>query len=150
MTDVSASVARGRLGWLMVALALLALAIALYLGLTKLAGANPACGVLHGCDTVAQSEYAQILGIPTGLFGAAAAAVTLAGALLWWLRADRRGLLASYVVGLLSLPVLIGLTYLEIFVIEAICIWCVSYAIVVVAGWAAAGWVLWRGGREES
>jgi len=149
MTDASAHAARGRLGWLMVVLALLALGIALYLGLTKLAGANPVCAVLEGCDTVAQSEYAEVLGIPTGLFGAAAAAVTLAGALLWWIRADRRGLLASYVMGLLSLPVLVALTYLEIFVIEAICIWCVSYAIVVIAGWAAAGWVLWRGGQEE-
>jgi uncharacterized membrane protein len=150
MTDAPATAPRGRIGWLMVVFALLGLAIALYLGLTKLADANPACGVLHGCDTVAQSEYAEILGIPTGLFGAAASAVTLVGALLWWLRADRRGLLASYVVGLLSLPVLVGLTYLEIFVIEAICIWCVSYAVVVIAGWAAAGWVLWRGDQEQA
>jgi uncharacterized membrane protein len=58
-------------------------------------------------------------------------------------------LLVSYVVGLLSLPVLVGLTYLEIFVIEAICIWCVSYAVVVIAGWVTAGWVLWRASQEQ-
>jgi len=147
MTEVAAAGARGRLGWLMAAFALLATAIALYLGIIKLTGGNPACGVLHGCDTVSQSEYAEILGIPTGLFGAAASAVTLAGSLLWWLRADRRGLLLAYVVGLLSLPILVGLTYLELFVIEAICIWCVTYAVVVVAGWLTATWALWRGGQ---
>ena len=81
----------------------------------------------------------------TGLVGAAASTVTLAGAMLWWLRADRRALLASYVVGLLSLPFLAWLTYLEFFVIEAICIWCISYAVAVTAGWIVATYVLWRG-----
>ncbi len=128
----------------MVALALGALAIALYLGLTKLSGGTPACGVLHGCDTVNQSEYASIAGIPTGLFGVAASAVTLVGALVWWLLQDRRALLVAYLVGLVSLPFLAWLTYLELFVIGAICIWCVSYAGLVVAGWLTATWILWR------
>ncbi len=122
----------------MVVLALGALAIALYLGITKLSGGTPSCGVLHGCDTVSQSEYASILGVPTGLFGVAASAVTLLGSLLWWLRQDRRGLLVAYLVGLVSLPFLAWLTYLEVFVIDAICVWCVSYAILVTVGWLAA------------
>ena len=122
----------------MVLLAIGALAVALYLGITKLSGGSPACGVLHGCDTVSQSEYASIMGIPTGLFGAVASAVTLVGALLWWLRGDRRGLLVAYLVGLVSLPFLAWLTYLEVFVINAICIWCVSYAVLVTVGWLAA------------
>lgn len=135
---------RGSLGWLMAVFALAALGIALYLGLTKLSGGNPACGVLHGCDTVNESEYASILGIPTGLFGAVASAVSLVAALVWWLRTDRRALLITYLIGLFSLPFLAWLTYLEIFVIEAICVWCVSYAVAVIAGWLAATWVLWR------
>jgi uncharacterized membrane protein len=129
----------------MAALALAAVGIALYLGLTKLSGGDPACGVLRGCDTVNQSEWASFMGIPTGLFGAAASAVTFAGALAWWLLADRRALLVAYVVGLLSLPFLAFLTYLEIVVIEAICVWCVSYAVLVLAGWLVATAVLWRG-----
>ena len=136
---------RGRLGWLLALLALGALVVALYLGLTKLSGGDPACGVLHGCDTVNQSEYATLLGIPTGLFGALASAAMLSGALVWWVRADRRALLATYLVGLISLPFLAWLTYLELFVIEAICIYCVTYAGLVIAGWAIAAWVLWRG-----
>ncbi len=134
----------------MAALALGGLGIALYLGIVKLTGGNPACGVLHGCDTVNQSEYASILGIPTGLFGAAASAVMLAGALVWWLRADRRALLLTYLISLLSLPFLAWFTYLELFVIEAICIWCVSYAIVVSASWLVAMWVLWHDGKPEA
>ena len=53
----------------------------------------------------------------------------LAGSLLWWRRADRRGLMLAYVVGLVSLPVLAWLTYLELAVIGAVCIWCVAYAV---------------------
>jgi uncharacterized membrane protein len=143
-----AAVGRGRhgsLGWLMAGFALGALAIALYLGLTKLSGGNPACGVLHGCDTVNESEYAQMMGIPTALFGAVGSAATLMGTLVWWLKADRRALLGSYLMGLLSLPFLAWLTYLELFVIEAICIWCVTYAVLVIAGWVVATYVLWRG-----
>jgi uncharacterized membrane protein len=134
----------------MALLALVALAIALYLGLTKLSGGDPSCGVLHGCDTVNQSEYASVLGVPTGLLGAAASAVTLVGALAWWLAADRRALLVAYVIGLLSLPFLAWLTYVELFVIEAICIWCVGYTVAVVAGWLVATYVLWAGEREAT
>ncbi len=131
-------------------LALNALAVALYLGITKLSGDDPACGVLHGCDTVNESEYASLSGIPTALFGAAASAATLVGAFVWWLKADRRALLATYLLGLLSLPILAWLTYLELFVIEAICIWCVSYAALVIAGWVAATYVLWRSQKETT
>lgn len=128
----------------MAALALAAVGVALYLGLTKLAGGTLACGVLEGCDTVSGSEYSEVLGVPVGLLGAAASGLALAGALLWWCSADRRGLLAAYLVGLASLPILAWLTYLEFFVIEAICIWCVTYALLVIAGFALAGVTLMR------
>ena len=133
----------------MAGFALGALAVALYLGITKLHGGTPVCAILEGCDVVNDSEYAQVLGIPTGLIGAAASLVTLMGALVWWLVSDRRALLAVYVIGLLSLPFLGWLTYLELFVIEAICIWCVTYALLVMAGWATATIVLWRREKES-
>lgn len=129
----------------MAALALAALAIALYLGVTKLQGGTPVCSVLEGCETVSDSEYSEVLGVPVGLLGAGASMVTLGAWLLWWRSADRRGLLTAYGLGLLSLPILAWLTYLELFVIRAICIWCVTYAVLVVAGWVVAGLTLRRG-----
>ncbi len=50
-----------------------------------------------------------------------------------------------FLCGLFTLPFLAWLTYLELFVIEAICIWCVTYAVLVIAGWVVATYVLWRG-----
>ncbi|CAN5600224.1 hypothetical protein BH24CHL9_BH24CHL9_09620 [soil metagenome] len=118
--------------------------VALYLGLTKLLGGTLACGVLEGCDTVSNSEYSQVMGFPVGLLGAAGSTVMLGGALLWWRSADRRGLLVAYAIGLLSLPMLAWLTYLELFIIHAICIWCVTYALLVVAGFGVASMALMR------
>ena len=36
------------------------------------------------------------------------------------------------------------LTYLELFVIEAICVWCVTYAVTIVAGWVVVTMAAWR------
>lgn len=129
---------RGRLGGAITVLALAAVAITLYLSAVKLSGGAPACAIVSGCETVDNSQYSTVMGIPVALFGLGAALAILAGGLLWWRRADPRGLYVAYAVGLVSLPVLAWLTYIEVAVLHAICIWCVTYALVTVAGWVAA------------
>ena len=44
----------------------------------------------------------------------------------------------AYVVGLMSLPVVAWLTYLELAVIGAVCAWCVAYAVLVIVTWVLA------------
>ena len=129
---------RGRLGGLMTALAVAAVGITAYLSAVKLTGGAPACAVVSGCETVNDSEYSTFLGIPVAVFGLAASVAILAGATAWWRSAERRGLYLAYGVGLASLPILAWLTYLELAVIHAVCIWCVTYAVVVIAGWVIA------------
>ena len=51
---------------------------------------------------------------------------------------DRRALLALYGLGLLGVIFVAYLTYLELFVIGAVCVWCASYAITILAGWLIA------------
>jgi uncharacterized membrane protein len=131
-------VSRSWTGAAMTVLSLLALVAAGYLTWVKLSGTTPVCAVLSGCETVESSRYSEFQGIPVAAFGMAGAAALLAGSLLWWLRADRRGLLLAYVVGLVSLPVIAWLTYLELAVIRAVCIWCVAYAVLVIATWILA------------
>jgi uncharacterized membrane protein len=127
-----------RTGPMMAALSLLALLVAAYLTWVKLNGTAPVCAVLSGCETVENSRYSEFLGIPVAAFGMAGAGALLAGSLLWWRRADRRGLMLTYLGGLASLPVLAWLTYLELAVIGAFCIWCVTYAVLVIATWVLA------------
>ncbi len=119
----------------MTILALGGLAIAAYLLAVRLLGGAPACGPVHGCDTVAASEYATVVGLPVALYGVGFSIGLVAAALGWWRRGDRRALYAAYGLGLLGIAAVAYLTYLELFVIEAICIWCVTYAITIVAGW---------------
>jgi len=132
------TVARGRWGAVITVLALGGLAIASYLLAVRLLGESPACGPVRGCDTVAASEYATVLGLPVALFGVGFSLLLSSAAAVWWRREDRRALFATYGLGLLGIVAVAYLTYLEIFVIEAICIWCVSYAVTIVTGWILA------------
>ena len=125
-------------GPLMSGLALLALAIAGYLAWTRWTGGTVACAVLTGCETVENSRYSEFLGVPVAAWGALGSGATLVGALLWWRRRDRRGLLLAYLLGLASLPIMAWLVFLEVAVIHAVCLWCVAYAVAVIAGWIVA------------
>jgi uncharacterized membrane protein len=115
-----------------------ALAIAGYLTWAKVVDMPTVCGPLAGCATVASSPWSEVLGVPVALFGVLVSMVTLVGSLAWWRTTDRRGLWAAWLVGLASLPVLLLLSGLELFVIRAVCDWCVAYAVLVLVGLAAA------------
>ena len=114
------------------------LAVAAYLTAVRLLGEAPAWGPVRGCDTVAASEYATILGVPVALLGLGFSIVLTGLAAAWWRRGDRRTLHTAYGLGLLGVAMVGYLTYLELFVIEAICIWCVTYAATVLGGWIVA------------
>ena len=123
---------RGRLGPKVVLTAAIGLAIAAYLLVTRLAGGLPACGAYGGCEVVALSEYSTFLGLPVALYGVVYSTVELGLALAWWRSGDRRALLAAYGLGVLGVIAIAYLTYLELVVIEAVCLWCTAYALAVV------------------
>jgi len=137
-------VARGPLGLPLLALAFAGLLIAGYLLAVRLAGEPAVCGPSHGCETVAASEHATMFGIPVAAYGAACSAILTACAVAWWRRADRRPLLLAYALLLLATLAVAYLTYLELFVIRAICPWCVAYAVTIVASLVTAGLALRR------
>lgn len=118
--------------------------VSAYLSAVRLAGTAAVCGPSHGCDIVAASEYAEILGIPVAWLGLACSVVLVALAATWWRRAERSALLGAYLLLLAATGFVAYLTYLELFVIEAICPWCVAYAVTVLLALAVAGLALWR------
>jgi uncharacterized membrane protein len=122
----------------MTALAIVGLVVAIYLAVTKLLGAAPVCGPIRGCEDVAASPYSEFFGVPVALLGVGFSVALVALSLAWWRTAARRALLGAYGLGLLGCFVVAGLTYLELFVIHAVCIYCVVYAVTVVAGFAMA------------
>jgi uncharacterized membrane protein len=120
------------------ALALVGFFVALYLWLHQIGvGGELKCGT-GACETVQTSPWAEQFGIPVAFYGvlgyAAILAVALVGLQPAWL--GRRGpsfLLAALATG----GVLFSgwLTYLELFVIHAICRWCVASAVIITAIW---------------
>ena len=115
--------------------ALVALAgvfVALYLTLYKLGYIGTLACAVGSCETVQTSKWATLLGFPVGAWGVAYYLAVLALALvgLTGRFADSRRL-SDVLLGVTACGLLfsIWLTYLELFVIHAICQWCVVSAI---------------------
>jgi uncharacterized membrane protein len=135
---------RGRYGVAMTVLALLGLAVAGYLLTVRLLGEAPVCGPVKGCDTVAASQYATLFGFPVALYGVGYSFLLAGACMVWSWAGERRALYTAYGLGLAGIVAVLYLTYLELFVIEAICIWCVTYGVTIVTGWILAAIAAWR------
>jgi uncharacterized membrane protein len=110
-------------------LAVLGFLISAYLTWTHFAGLAPVCtGSGQGCETVQSSRYAQVLGIPVALLGLIAYGGLIFSVAVWREIGIYLGLLISLVGTLFSAY----LTYLEIFVIGALCQWCLASAAIMV------------------
>jgi uncharacterized membrane protein len=105
-----------------------------YLTWAHLANQSVVCGQSQGCDIVQQSVYSEIAGIPIALLGLLAY-VTLF--ILTLLRSYSPESLEGYIplaifgISLIGVLYSAYLTYLELFVIYAICRWCVSSAVII-------------------
>jgi len=122
-------------------LALAGFFVALYLWLYKLGVIGELrCGTA-GCEVVQASRYAEFLGLPVALYGVIGYAtlflVGVAGARP--AAAGRRApdiMLAA--LASLGFAFTLYLTGLELFVIQAICRWCVGSAAIMTAIWVLA------------
>ena len=112
-----------------VAVATAGLGIAAYLTVVHYTGAAPACAIAHGCEVVQSSAYAKLAGVPVALLGLLGYIAILAGLL----RDDEAGRTATALIALAGAGFSLWLTYVEVFRLEAICIWCVGSAVCMVA-----------------
>jgi uncharacterized membrane protein len=134
-------------GWILAVLDVVGLAIASYLAIVEVGGGVPACGPLKGCETVAQSEYAKIGGIPVAVFGVALSLILLTLALAW-IKTDHP-LLLDFHYGLSLIGVIFEVYFLtlQVFVIQAVCIWCTLYGLSLIARFVVAMVIWLRRGR---
>jgi uncharacterized membrane protein len=134
-------------------LSLTGLFISAYLYLYKIGRIGTlACGT-GDCETVQQSTWSSFAGVDVSLIGL----VGYAGLLLVSLAALRPGMEAQrWPATLLALLAGTGvaftvyLTYLELFVIQAICRWCIASAAIIVAILIAALFDLRRLSRPRN
>lgn len=116
-------------GLILAVLDVIGLAIASYLSVVELAGGVPVCGPLKGCETVAQSEYSRIGGVPVAVYGVGLSLLLLTLAIAWW-RTNLYGLLlAHYGLSLAGVIFEIYFLYIQIAVIRAVCVWCTTYGL---------------------
>lgn len=93
-------------------------------------GESLSCGLLEGCNIVAQSPYAKVFGVPLSLFGVFFYAAVIFLSLVMLIRPSAR--VALWILGGSALGVLFStyFVYLQFFVIDAICIYCMFSALI--------------------
>jgi uncharacterized membrane protein len=107
--------------------ALIGLADAIYLTIKHYTGEAVPCSIVEGCEQVLTSSYAEIAGIPLAIFGAAAYFVAFALAILAAFGSVRAWMLFGAQVVLMTIFTA-WLIYLQAFVIEAFCQFCLLSA----------------------
>jgi uncharacterized membrane protein len=110
---------------LRVAAAVVALAgigVAGYLAWTHYAGDTAACPIGGSCEEVQESEYAEFLGVPVSLLGLLAYTALLV-LLVWDAPVARLAAAALALVGVLFSAYLL---VVQLFVIDAVCVWCLA------------------------
>jgi uncharacterized membrane protein/thiol-disulfide isomerase/thioredoxin len=121
------------LSWAVPLIAVLGIGVATYLSYVEVAQVTAVCGPIGHCNLVQSSAYARILGIPIAILGVVDY-VAIIG--LWFVhrlaKQDARKTAAH--IGLIGLTVIgtlfsIYLTLVELFIIRAVCAWCLSSAV---------------------
>lgn len=139
--------------YLTLLLFLAGLGVAGYLAYVETQAVSAACGPVGDCNTVQSSPYARLFGVlPIGILGMIGYAAILAAWVWGRLRSDRLSQfapLAMFAMALFGVAFSLYLTYLELFVIKAVCAWCLTSAVIMTllmllslprALWQARSW----------
>jgi uncharacterized membrane protein len=142
--SVGGTALEGRLRLALGAVAVAGLAVSGYLTAVRASGGTPACAIATGCAQVQQSAYSEVAGVPVAVLGLLAYAVLLATAILAREAARIGGLFTALVGAGFS-----GwLTYVEIGIIDAVCLWCVVSASLMAIAVALTATRVWLSGAS--
>lgn len=133
-------------------LALIGCFVALYLAMFKLGYIGTMSCSIGGCERVNTSKWAMLLGVPVAVWGLGFYVATFAVAVIGTLPRWENDILISHLLlGMTGFGVVFSgwLTYLELFVIYAICQYCVVSALLVVAIFIFSVFD-WREKRQQS
>jgi uncharacterized membrane protein len=111
-----------------IAISVLGIAIAGYLTYVHYAGISPVCEIAHGCEKVQTSEWSKVAGVPVAVLGLLGYVGILAALLV----PGEAAMTAAAGLAVVGAGFSAYLTYREVFTIEAICIWCVASAVLMV------------------
>ena len=116
---------------------MIGLGVSIYLSYVEVTHTRALCGPVGDCNAVQSSPYAKLFGVlPIGIAGAIGYIAIL---VVWLWRRYRKDALSRIAgLGMFGMALFgtlfsVYLTYLEIFVIHAVCIWCLSSAVIITA-----------------
>jgi uncharacterized membrane protein len=116
-------------------LALAGLGVASYIAIAESGGGTPKCVAGgSGCETVADSKYSELAGVNVAVLGILGYALLLVTAIV----PGDYGRFGGFLTALIGFGFSLYLTYLELFVIDAICQWCVASALLMTLALAVA------------
>lgn len=127
--------------WLLLAISLIGFLDASYLTIEHFRGVVPPCDLTLGCELVTTSSYSTIINIPVALLGAFYYLAML-GMLIYFLQKQHERTLRHIrylsIAGFLASAYFV---YLQVWVIQAICQWCMLSALtstaIFIISWAA-------------
>lgn len=124
-----------RLEWLIPVLALVGIGVSGYLTYVENQAVRAVCGPVGDCNAVQSSPYARLFGLlPLGILGLAGYILLLT---TWYIQRSTAGNPADWAAFALFCMAFVGmlfslyLTYLELFVIKAVCVWCLTSAVII-------------------
>jgi len=124
----------GGLGMLIPVLAIVGIGVAVYLTYVETQNVAAVCGPVGDCNAVQTSPFAKLFGfLPVGLLGAlgyVAILVSWAVARRSEETAGRLAALGVFGMALFGVLFSIYLTYLELYIIKAVCMWCLTSAVI--------------------
>lgn len=126
MSDNSGSPFAWIVGFLVIAV--IGFADAVYLTASHYLSGVPTCTIVEGCDEVALSEYSTLGPVPVALLGTLFYFVMMIWSFVWF---DLRKAGLFRFMPFITVPAFMfsmGLVYLMLFVIEALCIYCLVSA----------------------
>lgn len=124
-----------------------------YLALLHQAGDLPPCGGYAGCADVNSSPYAELFGVPIAAFGAGLYLLLLVVGLgRMRIQGPSRGLATLLLYGLvLGAAVFMAyLTGIELFVLHAVCYWCLGLAAITLLLLIVTAREVWALGSDSS
>lgn len=120
--------------WLIPALIVIGIGVAGYLSYVETQSISAICGPVGDCNAVQQSRYAKLFDIlPVGVLGLLGYIAMLAA---WGVRRflsnlEKPASIVFFGMAFFAVIFSLYLTYLEPFVIEAVCLWCLASAVIV-------------------
>jgi uncharacterized membrane protein len=120
--------------WLIPGLIIVGIGVAGYLSYVETRTVEVICGPVGDCNTVQQSRYARLFDIlPVGVLGLMGYVALFAAWLARRLipRLERTVAIGFFGMAFFAVLFSLYLTYLEPFIIRAVCIWCLTSAIIV-------------------